>query len=285
MKYKTNKAFQVVNSGLKFPKGVDCLVGIVKPDTHTSFPGDKAGGKSERAWDCFKQAVKEIKPDFLIDIGDAGEWVSVSHWEHKLKGRPPLRYVIKDLKRDAKYVAKDLRELEKLLPKNCQKFFIQGNHDEWVDRFYEEQSDVETNESALKENFSFKELMGFRKHGWKYYPHGKWVKFGKLYVSHGTMARGVNHNRNMVLRMGVNVMYGHTHDMGSHAVGTLGGTHKSFSVGCLADMDKPFLRGDMTNWEHGFCIVDIKRGGNFQVTQVPIYSGECKVNGKVLKAA
>jgi len=283
MNYK-QKAYQVVNSGLKFPKTKDRLVGMVKPDTHTSFPGDKSGGKSERAWECFKQAVKAIKPDFIIDIGDAGEWLSVCHWEHKLKGRPPLRYVVKELKRDAKCVSQDLRELEAILPKDCQKFFLQGNHDQWVDNFFNEQADPETGKSALKEDLSFKSLMGFKKHGWKYFAHGRWVKFGKLYVSHGTNAKGVNHLRNMVLRMGVNVMYGHVHDMGAHSVGSLGGTHKAFSVGCLAQMDKAFLRGDMTNWEHGFSVLDIKKNGNFQVQQVPIYAGECKIYGKVLKA-
>jgi len=62
------KAYQVVNSGLKFPKGKSRLVGMVKPDTHTSFPGDKDGGKSEAAWQCFLKAANVIKPDFFIDI-------------------------------------------------------------------------------------------------------------------------------------------------------------------------------------------------------------------------
>jgi hypothetical protein len=278
----STKAFQVVNSGLKFPKGKDRLVGMVKPDTHTSYPGDKSAGKSERAWKCFKQAVKVVKPDFLIDIGDAGEWISVSAWEWKRVKRPPRGYVCRELLRDGAAVSNDLRELERILPKDCQKFFIQGNHDQWVDNFVNEQVD-ENGKSVLDSKYQFQTMMGFKDHGWKFFEHGKWVKFGKLYVSHGTMAKGVNHLRNMVLRMGVNVMYGHVHDMGSHSVGSLGGTHKSFSVGCLAQMDKSFLRGDMTNWEHGFPILDIKRNGNFQVHQVPIYAGECKIYGKVIK--
>jgi len=275
------KTYQVVNSGLKFGKK-DRLVGMVKPDTHTSFPGDKAGGKSERAWKCFMKAIKIVKPDFLIDIGDAGEWVSVCAWEWKRIARPPISYVCKELLRDGAAVAKDFRELESILPKDCQKFFIQGNHDQWVDNFVNEQVDTK-GKSVLDPKYQLKEMIGFKKHGWKFFEHGKWVRFGKLYVSHGTMAKGVNHLRNMVLRLGTNVMYGHVHDMGSHAVGSLGGTHKSFSMGCLADMNKPFLRGDMTNWEHGFGILDIKRSGNFQVHQIPIYAGECKVYGKVIK--
>ena len=284
MNYQT-KPYQVVKSGLKFKKGQDRLVGMVKPDTHTSFPGDKSGGKSAKAWKCFLLAVRTVKPDFFIDIGDACEWMSVSHWEHKLKGRPPFRYVAKELERDIKCVKQDLRELDKALPKTCQKYFIQGNHDLWVDRFLDEMKDVETDENMiLKDDITFAKLMEFEKYNWQFYEHGRWVKFGKLYVSHGTNAKGVHHLRNMVLRMGVSVMYGHVHDMGALAVGSLGGTHKAFSVGCLADMDKPFLRGDMTNWEHGFSVIDIKRNGNFQVNQVPIYAGECKVYGKVIKA-
>ena len=44
---------------------------------------------------------KIIKPDGYIDLGDTGEWSSVSHWQWKKKRRPPLEYqlpsVIKEI--------------------------------------------------------------------------------------------------------------------------------------------------------------------------------------------
>lgn len=272
-----DKAFQITPSGIKFPKNKSHLIGIIKPDTHTAPRGDVEGGKSQAAWSCFLQAIGIIKPDFIVDIGDAGEWTSVNKFVWDKKKRPPMRYTCDELEEEASYIQKDFEDLENVLPRNCQKFFIQGNHDQWVDNFTAEIPE-------LRKTFNISQLLKLNKFGWKYFPHGKWVKFGKIYLNHGTDAKGVNHLRNMVLRHGANIMYGHVHDMGSIAIGSLGGTHKAFSVGCLANMDKPFLRGSMTNWEHGFCTLDLKVNGNFQVQQIPIYAGECLVYGQVVKS-
>ena len=58
---------------------------IVTPDKHFPFE-DKAAIK------VLCKAIELVKPDIYIDLGDTGEWESVSHWQWKKKKRPPLEY-------------------------------------------------------------------------------------------------------------------------------------------------------------------------------------------------
>ena len=58
---------------------------IVTPDKHFPLHDPKAIS-------IVKQAIEIIKPDGYIDLGDAGEFSSVSHWQWKKKKRPPLEY-------------------------------------------------------------------------------------------------------------------------------------------------------------------------------------------------
>jgi hypothetical protein len=58
---------------------------IVIPDQH--FPiHDQA------AVNVTLQAMEMIKPDIFINLGDVGEWSSVSAWQWKGKKQPPLEY-------------------------------------------------------------------------------------------------------------------------------------------------------------------------------------------------
>ena len=56
---------------------------IVTPDKH--FPM-----ADMKAISVVCQAIEIIKPDGYIDLGDTGEWQSVSHWQWEKKKRPML---------------------------------------------------------------------------------------------------------------------------------------------------------------------------------------------------
>ena len=36
------------------------------------------------------KAIEMVKPDTVINLGDMGEWDSVSAWKYKKKKRPPI---------------------------------------------------------------------------------------------------------------------------------------------------------------------------------------------------
>ena len=60
---------------------------IVIPDQH--FPIH-----DEAAIKVVLKAIKIVKPNVFINLGDVGEWESVSGWKYKRRKRPPLEYQI-----------------------------------------------------------------------------------------------------------------------------------------------------------------------------------------------
>ena len=132
---------------------------IVTPDKHVPLH-DKA------AISVVKQAIEIVKPDMYIDLGDLGEWGSVSHWQWARKKKPPLEYITPEIEKDIKSVNEFLDDIDESLDKvNCKKKYIcAGNHDEWLDMF--------VNEHPYLPQYKFKEACRFKERGYKVYPAG-----------------------------------------------------------------------------------------------------------------
>ena len=58
---------------------------IVIPDQH--FPIH-----DQQAVNCALQILEIAKPDIFINLGDVGEWETVSAWRWRDKKQPPLEY-------------------------------------------------------------------------------------------------------------------------------------------------------------------------------------------------
>ena len=58
---------------------------IIIPDQH--FPLH-----DERAVNVVLKAIALVKPNIFINLGDVGEWESVSSWKYKKIKQPPLEY-------------------------------------------------------------------------------------------------------------------------------------------------------------------------------------------------
>ena len=140
---------------------------IITPDKHAPIH-DKA------AINVVKQAIELVKPEIYVDLGDLGEFGSVSHWQWKRKKKPPLEYIMPKVDEDIKGVNELLDIIDESLDKvNCKERHIcAGNHDEWLDRFVEEHPYLD---------YRFEKVCRFKERGYKYHPPGKYLKIGKLY--------------------------------------------------------------------------------------------------------
>ena len=246
---------------------------IVTPDKH--FPLADKG-----AIGCLVKAIEIVKPSGYIDLGDVGEWESVSHWQWRKKKRPPLEYQLPSVEKDIVEVNKGMDVIDEALDKvNCkERYFIEGNHDDWLNRFVEEHP-------YLKE-MKFANAMRLSDRGYKYYPIGKLLKVGKLNFYHGHHYAGIQHTRNHLLRMGANIMYGHHHDIQQSSVTHVDGPKSAWSIGCLKDMNaeaNAWLNNRVHNWGHAFAIVDFFSGGRFTVNVVQIVNGETSLWGEVIR--
>ena len=247
--------------------------GIITPDKH--FPLH-----DEKAINCLVKAIQIIKPDFYVDLGDVGEFESVSHWQWKKKKRPPLEYQLPFVEEEVKQVNLGLDIIDEALDKvNCkEKYFTQGNHDEWLDRF--------VMENPYLTHLKCKNALKIAERGYKFYPAGKYLKIGRMNYYHGHHFAGVQHTRNHLIRLGANVMYGHHHDLQQSSVTHIDGVKSAWSIGCLIDMTSEknaWLGGRQHNWAHAFAVVDYYDKGLFTVHVISIIEGKTSLWGSLIQ--
>jgi predicted phosphodiesterase len=245
---------------------------IVVPDQH--FPIH-----AQNAVNCVLEAIEMVKPDIFINLGDVGEWSSVSPWQYKgNRKRPPLEYVLPEVKKEIEQVNEGLDQFDKALDKvNVKKkYMVTGNHDIWLDFFVERY--------PYLKDFTFKKACKIVERGYKYLDHNEPLKIGKLTFIHGAYTT-TYHAKKHLEAYGENVMYGHTHDIQRHTLTKLGGTIGAWSMGCLKDMSREknqWLRGRLHNWAHAFAVIDWFERGEFRVDVVEIINGKTTLWGKTI---
>ena len=87
-----------------------CKRALVIPDQH--FPiHDK------KAVNIVLKALEIVKPTIFINLGDVGEWETVSAWRWKRKKKPPLEYQLPAIDKEIKLVNKQIDRFDKILDK------------------------------------------------------------------------------------------------------------------------------------------------------------------------
>ena len=247
---------------------------IVTPDKH--FPLHDKGSIS-----VLCQVIKRVKPDAYIDLGDVGEWGSVSHWQWKKRKRPPLEYQLPSINKEIEEVNKFMDVIDEALDKaNCtEKYQIEGNHDDWLNSF--------VLENPYLSEYKFKKAVKLDERGYKFYPLGKYLRIGKLWFYHGHHFGGIHHTRSHLLRLGCNIVYGHWHDLQQTSITHMDGQKSAWSIGCLKDMSTEannFLGNRKHNWIQSFAIVDYFDNGYFTVQILQIINGKTSFEGKLITA-
>ena len=173
-----------------------------------------------------------------------------------------------------------LARIDKILDQiKCKKKqFAQGNHEKWFDHFVEE--------NPYLKHYHSRKAFKFDERGYEWFDYGEVFKvFGsKLYAYHGGHFMGIAHARTHALQMGCNIIYGHTHDSQKAVITHISGPHMAYSMGCLADMNKEYLKGRPTNWTHNVGIIDIYNNNNFNLIVLDIVDGVTSYGGKIISA-
>ena len=246
---------------------------IVTPDKHVPLHDVLANS-------VVRQAIEIIKPDIYIDLGDLGEWGSVSHWQWKRKKKPPVEYIIPKVEEEIKSVNKFLDLMDSSLDKaGCKKRHIcAGNHDEWLDHF--------VSEYPYLSQYGFKKAIKADERGYIYHNAGDYLKIGKMFFYHGHHFGGQYHTSNHLRKLGCNIMYGHHHSLQQDSVTHMDGPKSAWSLGCLKDMSNDknkWLGGRQHKWAHAFGVVDFFARGHFTVHIVQIVNGMASLWGELIK--
>ena len=246
---------------------------VVTPDKHFPFAAMDAIG-------CLKKTIEIVKPDIYVDLGDVGEWEAFSHWKFKRRKAPPLEYLIEGFDQDIKEVNVGMDWIDESLDKvNCKERYItEGNHDNWLNTAVEKYPYIP--------HYKFASAVDLKGRGYKYYPFGKHLKLGKLYLYHGHQYGGQYHTANHLRKLGCNIMYGHWHDLQQMSATHMDGPKSAWSIGCLKDMgadSNAWLDNRRINWAHAFAIVDFYEGGHFTVHVIQIIDGKTSLWGELIK--
>lgn len=257
---------------------------IVTPDKHAAPPEDPEGGIDPWAVSCALQAIELVKPDGHIDLGDIGEWTSVSPWKYKRRKRPGVARTIDNLNEDVEYVGMVLDDIDEACKTagTKKKILLQGNHELWVDNMVDEWKDLLGD--VARSDLSLQQMLRLTERDIAYVKYGDYIRLGNLFLYHGGHFGGQYHAAAHLRNLSASVMYGHYHDYQVAKTGLLGkGLHAAWSIGMLCKPRKPFMRGKPANWSHNFAVVHVEKDGMFHVEVVEIFNGTCYVQGKKVK--
>lgn len=244
--------------------------GIVWGDAHSPE-------EDSFAFRILKQVVRDVQPDYLIELGDGCELGGLSYWnKKKLLTREGLR-AQKDIQRMMvldEEIAKCVRR------KNVSKYKFMGNHERWVDLYLEEHPELQGMEGL--------DIKGkFESRGWKVVPWGEFLFLGKLVFHHGDRKgyQQKHHSSNWV-KLGKNLIYGHRHDVQRFTQETLKGNgkvsrHAAFSIGCMRKLNPDWMTNRNNNWQTGFGIFYLLSTGAFNFYHVDIINRKAVWNGKI----
>jgi len=234
------------------------------------------------AWGAFLNFLSFFKPKVFVFGGDQLDLSLVSHFDkskiRKTEGHRLFReYDGFDLE--------ILQPLESRLPKDCKKIWINGNHEDWIEQWLDENPVFEG--GVEPENY-----LRLNGRGWEIFPYGSrnaektvyWLT-PKLCIAHGFYCN-VYHSRKHVEAVGKSIIYFHTHTFQSFTKENIVENkdhHTAYAIGCMCKTDPSYGKGRPNRWLQGFCYGYLLENGNFNVYPTVIIKGKFVALGKVFK--
>jgi len=236
---------------------------IVLPDCQVPF-------HDRRAIAAVEKYMAEYKWDEYINLGDFLDFDQISKFNEDSFRNIEGRRLRGDFYTANEIILRHQAILQQNNPK-CKMTFLEGNHEYRVERFIDKFPVLE-GLLEVETNLMFKEL------GIKYvrcYSKGEIYKIGKAYFHHGLYATQ-NHAKKMVDNFGVNIFYGHVHDVQSYTKVAFGKnkTLVGHSLGCLCTYEQSYIGKNPKNWQHAFAVFHFQPNGFFNYYVVKIFNGK-----------
>lgn len=251
-------------------------------DVHIPF-------QDPEAVDVLKQIAAYESPERLTCLGDVFDFHSISN-HRKPKNVGIGEFDVQET------ITEGVRHLGEML--ECaepdEAVFLGGNHeDRWDRLLLKTRDDIKLRQllkiPRIRQALQFEEIVGFEDLGYEYRPY---KEAGKPVVRHDMLVETHGHKANkyvgrtMLEEYGLNVIFGHKHQIQVWTRRDLKGQEAGWCVGCLCDLDPHYTDGH-TDWHHGFAVIDwalTQDGWRFDVQIVRIHDGVAVHDGKVFEA-
>ena len=242
---------------------------LVLPDLQVPYQDDRSLNIVE--------TVMAAEPwDEIVQLGDFMDHDSIAHFNmgqlRKIEGKTLF----------ADYAVGNgvLDRWQKIRPK-AKFVIIQGNHDFRPEKLVDAQP-------QLRGLVETEHGLNLKKRGIKWVPF--WedrrlsYQIGNAYFIHG-LYTNEHHSKKHCLRWGVNIFYGHLHDVQCFPM-VLKGEDKTIvgqSLGCLCRYDQSWLQGAPTNWQQAFATFHFWPDGFFQYNVYRIFKHRCFYGGRTIQ--
>ena len=227
-------------------------------------------------WRGILNLIKELGTDLqgIYLIGDILDLNSLSNHEG---GKYPIEINGSLLNiRDEYKMVKVFDELDDVLRRGTNKYFIYGNHE---DRYLRQKA-IPDNDKIMcdppEEHFRLRERGYEVKTRWKedYYKLGD-----HLEAFHGELL-GVNPAKRQLDKLKKSCIFAHSHRFQVYMDGNMA----SYNIGCLVDINAPVFnyagRLVKRNWINGFGLATIDNNGDYFVVPITTYGDKFYYNGK-----
>lgn len=243
---------------------------VVYGDTHAPY-------HDPYALSILCQVIAVEKPDIKVDLGDTGDWDSISRFNKGLPRKQEGKRLIKDIK-----TVQEVDRQIHLAYRDSKRIKHMGNHEERLGRYLDEHPELE---GVIEEVVGNSGLYS----GVEIIPHGKFSNVGKLIFHHGDR-RGYQsiHHAKQWASIGRSIVYGHHHSVQQFPHETLSknGTpekHRAFAIGCLCDLNRDWMENQKSLWQQSFAVIYFDDQGFFNYYNLDITNRKVIWNGKVYR--
>lgn len=238
---------------------------LVLPDIHIPF-------EDKRSLAAVEQVMAAHPWDEIVQIGDFLDFNCISSHND---GRPGLTEG-QTIASDFAAANRVLARWQRIVPK-AQITLLEGNHEERILRYLEKYP-------PLKGQIEVPVNLRLKERGIRWVPswsEGKLYQIGNAYFHHGLYTNDA-HAKKMVTHFGVNMFYGHTHDIQTYSYPQYGKdrTLTGQSLGCLC-LPQRYMKGAPDKWQQGFAALTFFGDDYFTPNVVRVFKHRFYFEGKV----
>lgn len=244
--------------------------------------------------------LKAYKPTDFILNGDFLNLEWASHWNEKEFKQIGLEKLGSMLRQELAAGEKVMAELNAALPVDCVKYYVPGNHEDWlyfaclmfpslaggvtlgVERMTFKSDLAKIRKQVLAD--LLRNLLHTDKYGFKVLPFGEELTLGKITYIHGHQVSSLAAARRKFPARNIVMGHHHTHQVETlHNSGNKRTANQYVMVPCLCGLAPGYLNDSSTRWLNGFWAADMLPSGLFDGKVIKVVDGAVLHDGKIYR--
>ena len=244
--------------------------------------------------------IKDRKPTDLILGGDYCNLEYASHFNETLFATIGLERIGKLLNQEFEEGIKVLRDINNVLPSDCKKYFIPGNHCAWLSEVCLKYPQLAGGIDLGVSKLTFKSDLAKIKKGVladlirkflrtddlniQVLDYEKELRIGKLTFIHGHEVTSLLALQKRFPGQSVVMGHHHTHQvLTTHSGGGGRNAYQYTMVPALCNLSPGYLKSSSSRWLNGFYSCDVLSNNVFSGHVVKVLDGRIIENGKIYK--